>query len=226
MKTDFEPLHQVERFVFHEAGCMDRHAYDGWLALRDPDLEYWVSCDAEDTDASTRISLVHDRREQLEQRIRRLEGPHAFARQPRSRLNRVVSNVRLGECTEDALVVSSSFVLGECRLGSQMVWFGRNLHTLSRHADGLRIRCKKVMLLDSDAPLGNFPNLQPINDQIRLIRPIGPDKTEVLMFAVRLKGVSDAINQARLRGQEYFYGPAGAGSPETTARCSNGCSAA
>jgi phenylpropionate dioxygenase-like ring-hydroxylating dioxygenase large terminal subunit len=75
-------------------------------------------------------------------------------------------------------------------------------------------RGELLVAMAGDPHLGVFPNLQLINDQIRLIRPIGPDKTEVLMFAVRLKGVSDAINEARLRGQEYFYGPAGAGSPD------------
>jgi len=156
MNTDIELLRQVEQFVFHEADCMDRHAYDEWLALWDADPLYWVPCDGEDVDPKTRISLIYDRREQLEQRIRRLRGPHAFAQQPRSRLTRVVSNVQLRECTEEAFVVASTFVLGECRLGSQTVWFGRNVHTLTRHADGLRIKRKKVMLLNNDAPLGNL----------------------------------------------------------------------
>jgi phenylpropionate dioxygenase-like ring-hydroxylating dioxygenase large terminal subunit len=73
-----------------------------------------------------------------------------------------------------------------------------------------------LIAMAGDPHLGVYPNLQLINDQVRLIRPIAADKTEVLMFAVRLKGVSDAINEARIRGQEFFFGPAGAGSPDDT----------
>jgi phenylpropionate dioxygenase-like ring-hydroxylating dioxygenase large terminal subunit len=73
-----------------------------------------------------------------------------------------------------------------------------------------------LVAMAGDPHLGVFPNLQLINDQIRLIRPIAADKTEVLMFAVRLQGVSKAINEARVRSQEFFFGPAGAGSPDDT----------
>jgi phenylpropionate dioxygenase-like ring-hydroxylating dioxygenase large terminal subunit len=73
-----------------------------------------------------------------------------------------------------------------------------------------------LIAMAGDPHLGVFPNLQLINDQIRLIRPIAADRTEVLMFAVRLKGASAAINEARIRGQEFFFGPAGAGSPDDT----------
>jgi hypothetical protein len=50
--------------------------------------------------------------------------------------------------------------------------------------------------------------------QIRLVRPLAVDDTEVLMFPGLLKGVPDSINSLRLRQHESFYGPAGAGSPD------------
>ena len=156
MSTDVLLLRSVEQFLFLEADCMDRHAYAEWLALWDEDPLYWVPCNADDADPTKRISLIYDRREQIEQRIRRLEGRHAHAQDPRSRLTRVVSNVRINEATGAEVVAASNFVLGELRMDSQVTWFGRNLHTLTRHGDGFRMKQKKVVLLNNDSPMGNL----------------------------------------------------------------------
>jgi len=59
-----------------------------------------------------------------------------------------------------------------------------------------------------------FPNLALLNQQIRVIRPVGPGKTEVFLYPVFLKGISDDVNEYRLRHHESFYGSAGSGSPD------------
>ena len=156
MSTDVLLLRSVEQFLFLEADCMDRHAYAEWLALWDEDPLYWVPCNADDTDPTKRISLIYDRREQIEQRIRRLEGRHVHAQDPRSRLTRIISNVRIHEASGAEVVAASNFVLGELRMDSQVTWFGRNLHTLTRHGDGFRMKQKKVVLLNNDSPMGNL----------------------------------------------------------------------
>lgn len=75
-------------------------------------------------------------------------------------------------------------------------------------------RARLLISLAGDPHVGLFPNLQLINNQIRIINPLGPDRTEVLMFPVLLEGVSEALNALRLRQHESFYGPAGSGSPD------------
>ena len=75
-------------------------------------------------------------------------------------------------------------------------------------------RGKLLIALAGDPHVGVFPNMQIINNQIRIMNPLAPDKTEVNMYAVRLMGVSDEFNATRLRQHESFYGPAGAGSPD------------
>jgi phenylpropionate dioxygenase-like ring-hydroxylating dioxygenase large terminal subunit len=75
-------------------------------------------------------------------------------------------------------------------------------------------QAKFLIALAGDPHVGIFPNLQLINNQIRIITPLGPGDTEVVMFPVSLGGVSDAMNTARLRAHESFYGPAGGGSPD------------
>jgi hypothetical protein len=59
-----------------------------------------------------------------------------------------------------------------------------------------------------------FPNLILIGVQIRIIRPIKPDETEVFLYPAMLRGAPHELNVARLRGHEAFYGPAGGGATD------------
>ncbi|WP_244808607.1 MULTISPECIES: Rieske 2Fe-2S domain-containing protein [Caballeronia] len=73
---------------------------------------------------------------------------------------------------------------------------------------------KLLVAIAGDPHIGVFPNMQIINNQVRIMIPLEPGRTEVLMFPVLFDGVDDAINTMRLRQHESFYGPAGAGSPD------------
>jgi phenylpropionate dioxygenase-like ring-hydroxylating dioxygenase large terminal subunit len=75
-------------------------------------------------------------------------------------------------------------------------------------------RARLLISLSGDPHVGIFPNMQLIHNQVRIVNPLRVDETEVVMIAVRLGGVSDEMNAARLRTHESFYGPAGAGSPD------------
>jgi len=59
-----------------------------------------------------------------------------------------------------------------------------------------------------------FPNLYLFESHVRVIRPLALDQTIVLMQPTRLDGVSDALNTARLRTHERFFGPAAFGAPD------------
>jgi phenylpropionate dioxygenase-like ring-hydroxylating dioxygenase large terminal subunit len=59
-----------------------------------------------------------------------------------------------------------------------------------------------------------FPNLAISTEQVRVIRPISVNETEVLQYHVRLPGAADAINEARFRKHREFGGPSGYGSPD------------
>ncbi len=75
-------------------------------------------------------------------------------------------------------------------------------------------RADEILVWAGDPHLGVYPNLQLINSQIRIIRPVAADQTEVLMFVALLKDVPDVINTLRVRNHESFYGPASQGSPD------------
>jgi phenylpropionate dioxygenase-like ring-hydroxylating dioxygenase large terminal subunit len=59
-----------------------------------------------------------------------------------------------------------------------------------------------------------FPNLVLIGVQIRVIKPVATDETEVFLYPTLLKGAPRELNVARLRGHEAFYGPAGGGATD------------
>src|SRR5579875_307360 len=125
-------LREVEAFLIHEARLMDEHRYDDWMALWEDELLYWVPCNEDEIDPSRHVSLIYDGRESLTQRVWRLKGKQAHAQRPKSRL------------------------LGDVRNAVQTVYFGRTAHTLTRRDGVLRMKRKKVMLLNNDAPLGNL----------------------------------------------------------------------
>ncbi|MSQ52533.1 MAG: (2Fe-2S)-binding protein [Betaproteobacteria bacterium] len=75
-------------------------------------------------------------------------------------------------------------------------------------------RADEILIWEGDPHMGLFPNVQLIQSQIRIIRPVRVDLTEILMIPTTLKGVPEPMNTQRLRRQEEFYGPASRGSPD------------
>ena len=59
-----------------------------------------------------------------------------------------------------------------------------------------------------------FPNLVVIASQLRVIRPVSVDETEVFIYPTLLGGVPSEVNEDRLRRHESFYGPAGGGATD------------
>jgi len=77
-------------------------------------------------------------------------------------------------------------------------------------------RGAELIAVGGDPHLGLFPNVQMINQHVRIVVPVAADRTDVYLYAARLGGVSDEFNEIRLRKHEEFYGPAGFGQPDDT----------
>lgn len=75
-------------------------------------------------------------------------------------------------------------------------------------------RVQEILTTSRDPHLGVWPNLQLINAQVRVTRPVAADCTEVYTYPALLGDVPDEINADRLRRHEWFYGPAGFGQPD------------
>ncbi|HEV8022893.1 MAG TPA: Rieske 2Fe-2S domain-containing protein [Candidatus Lustribacter sp.] len=77
-------------------------------------------------------------------------------------------------------------------------------------------RATELIAVGGDPHLGVFPNLQMINQHVRVMVPMAVDRTDVYLYPVHLGGVSDEMNEIRLRRHEEFYGAAGMGQPDDT----------
>lgn len=155
--TEWHALREVELLLFREAERADAHQYDEWLALWAKDLLYWVPCNADDIDPERKISLIYEDRPKLEQRLLRLGTKHAHSQRPQSKLVRTVSNIVLEDYdpTQGGVAVSR-FIVAEMRLDQQMLWCGRMRHVLVREDGALRIKEKRVYLVNNDAPMPNL----------------------------------------------------------------------
>jgi len=84
--------------------------------------------------------------------------------------------------------------------------------------EGLRQRLGANRALDvltvGGTHMSVFPNLVVLQNQIRTIRPVAVDRTEVFLNPVLLAGAPDPVNATRLRVHEMFYGPGGGGVPD------------
>jgi 3-phenylpropionate/cinnamic acid dioxygenase small subunit len=148
---------EVEDFIFHEADLADSHAFDAWYALWTEDALYWVPCNEDEIDPLRHVSILYEDLEKIETRLFRLKGKRAHAQQPRSRLTRVVSNIRIEPAALSGEIVAlANFVIGDVRLNRQEIWMGRYRYVLRRVDGKLKMAQKKVMLLGSDMPVGNL----------------------------------------------------------------------
>jgi phenylpropionate dioxygenase-like ring-hydroxylating dioxygenase large terminal subunit len=59
-----------------------------------------------------------------------------------------------------------------------------------------------------------FPNLTISTEQIRVVRPLAVDHTEVYQYHVRVPEAPHAVNVSRVRKHADFAGPSGYGSPD------------
>lgn len=155
-EVSLELQRSVEQFLYLEADLMDEHRYDEWLGLWDDEALYWIPSNEDDYDPKRHVSIIYERRPQMENRVFRLKGRHAISQQPRTRLLRVVSNIVIAGVSPEFVVATSKFTLGDLRPSQEVHWYGRNRHVLRLSEGGFRIREKKVVLLNNDYPMGNM----------------------------------------------------------------------
>ncbi|MBP2229185.1 benzoate/toluate 1,2-dioxygenase beta subunit [Azospirillum agricola] len=151
-------LAEVEAFLYGEARLLDERRFEEWEELFTADGYYWVPTEPGQTDPLTRVSIFYDDRALMRRRIQRLRHPDIHVQDPPSRTVRIVGNVRADhEETEDSRTLhlhTSSLIVLEYRLGTQRSFGGLVTHALTRENGSLRIRWKKVELINADGVFG------------------------------------------------------------------------
>ncbi len=142
---------QIETFLYREARLLDERRFEEWQSLFTADGIYWVPSEPEQTDPRMTVSIFYDDQDRMRTRIQRLRHPEIHVQAPPSRMVRIVSNIWLpDEQPRHQIEVKSVLALLEYRQGRQQQFGARVSHLLEDGDAGLRIRQKRVDLINAD----------------------------------------------------------------------------
>ena len=145
--------------VYREARLIDEGRFEEWYDLFAEDAYYWVPLTHDQPDGDNHTSLAYEDKLLLRLRIERLRSPRAFSQQPPSRCLHVLQRpeVESMDAPANRYVVRTAYLYVEARGEEQQVYACTAFHTLAVADGALRIRIKRVNLLNCDAAL---PSIQ------------------------------------------------------------------
>ncbi len=151
---------ELARFVLHEARLIDEKRWDEWYDLFTEDGTYWVPLVPDQADGVNHTSLAYEDKLLLKIRIERLRdrgGP--FSQRPPSRCHHLLQapEVESADPEANVFVTRTQFHYTESRADEQQIYVGTAFHHITRDGDALKLRLKRVNLLNCDAAL---PSIQ------------------------------------------------------------------
>jgi 3-phenylpropionate/cinnamic acid dioxygenase small subunit len=156
--ADMQFLREVEELLYQETSLLDRPDLDAWIQLYTEDGTYWMPAILDQPDPLNHISLMYDDRVMMEIRRRNFVHPRAASKDYKVRASHLISNIRIvardestGDCT-----VTSNFHCASYYWDKQTLFAGAYRHELVRTPAGLRIRHKRVDLINCDGVLGTI----------------------------------------------------------------------
>jgi 3-phenylpropionate/cinnamic acid dioxygenase small subunit len=149
----------LARLVYREARLIDERRFDEWYALYADDAYYWVPLVPGQADGENHTSLMYEDKLLLKLRIERLKSPRAFSQQPPSHSHHLLQTPEIErmDVAANAFVTRTQFLYTEAQGDTQIQLAGTVFHTLTIAEGALRLRLKRVNLLNCDAAL---PSIQ------------------------------------------------------------------
>jgi 3-phenylpropionate/cinnamic acid dioxygenase small subunit len=147
------------RFVVREARLLDEKRFDEWYELFTEDAYYWVPLAPGQTDPLNHTSLAYEDKLLLQLRIERLKSPLAYSQKPASRCHHVLQTpeVEKSDPVRGEYLTRTAFIYTETRGDESQRYAATAWHTLAWTQERLRIRLKRVDILNCDAAL---PSIQ------------------------------------------------------------------
>jgi 3-phenylpropionate/cinnamic acid dioxygenase small subunit len=145
--------------VYREARLIDERRFDEWYELYAQDAYYWVPLVPGQADGENHTSLMYEDKLLLRLRIERFGNPRSYSLHPQVRCLHVLQRPEVEEAQPAAnrWVMRTNEIYVETQGDVRQVYGAVVRHTLSVVDGALRIRLKRVDLLDCDAPL---PSIQ------------------------------------------------------------------
>jgi 3-phenylpropionate/cinnamic acid dioxygenase small subunit len=146
------------QFVYREARLLDEHRFEDWLDLFTADGRYWMPLEWGQTDRKLTASLLDEDLLLLRVRVERLKGNRTFSQKPKSRCHHVLQmpTVDTRDTAGNVYETYTPFHYVETRLDEQQLYAGWAKHTLTVEGGKLKIRLKRVDLVNCDAAFGNI----------------------------------------------------------------------
>lgn len=145
-------------FVVREARLIDERRFWEWLDLFAEDGIYWMPLEWDQEEEHLTTSLLYEDMLLLKTRVQRLEGQRTFSQKPKSRCQHLLQVPQIDEIDHQANVyrLYTPFHYAETRFDEQVILAGWARHTLSVIGDALKIRKKRVDIVNCDAPHRNI----------------------------------------------------------------------
>lgn len=145
-------------FVYDEVRMLDFGLFDDWLKLWCEDGMYWMPLDYKQEDPIHETSLMWEDQFMLRLRVERLNGARTFSQKPKSRCHHVIQRPYVDEIDNEngKYVVTTQMHYVETRLDEQFLLALTARHDLVHDDGALKIKQKRVDILNCDAAFGNI----------------------------------------------------------------------
>lgn len=145
-------------FVLYEARLIDTQRLDEWLTLFAEDGIYWMPLEWGQTDPKLTASLMYEDKLLLTIRIERLKGNRTFSQKPKSRCHHLLQTPQIDKRdeTNNEYVTWTPMHYVETRFDDQQLYAAWATHTLAVVDGKLKIKMKRVDIVNCDAAFGNI----------------------------------------------------------------------
>ena len=147
------------RFVYREARLLDERRFDEWYELFTDDAFYWVPLVPGQKDGVDHTSIAYEDKLLLKLRLERFKNPRSYSLHPEVRCHHLVQQPELesADAERGEWLLRSQQIYTETRGDEMLMLASTVFHTVVRQDGALRLRLKRVNLLNCDAAL---PSIQ------------------------------------------------------------------
>lgn len=143
-------------FVYAEARLLDARQFDDWYALFTEDARYWMPLTRNQPDGLNHNSLFFEDRLLLKVRIERMKSPRAYSQAVPSFCHHVLQQPLVESRDGDSVVMRTPFIYLETQRDQQIVLGATAFHHLVWQDSEIRMRLKKIELVNPDAGFGSI----------------------------------------------------------------------
>lgn len=144
--------HDVEQFLYRQAGLLDEKQWQAWIDLFTADGIYWMPPDASYETWDGQPAIFAEDKNLMTVRMGRVLHPDAWSQRPLWGTNHIVSNVTINKIAKNGdLTVRSRFHMMELRRDDVRHFAGQYTHHLKKAKGGYRIKLQRVDMTNAQA---------------------------------------------------------------------------